>query len=113
SAIPARLPGRRPVPRWRPDGLPCRVDQGRPVDHVAGPGLLALAQPNPDQAPQHPPLRGLTSIQDGTEPGGGDRLADPTMAARPIGRRSVAFPNPGIPRAPPLTVAWAPAPLWL
>lgn len=39
------------------------------------------------------PLRRLTSIRDGTAPGGGDSLADPTMAARTVSRRGVAFPT--------------------
>lgn len=38
------------------------------------------------------PLRRLTSIEDGTAPGGSNSLANPTMAQRPISRRSVAFP---------------------
>jgi hypothetical protein len=43
-------------------------------------------------APQNPRLRRLTSIQDGTVPGASDSLAEPTMAARPISRRSAASP---------------------
>jgi hypothetical protein len=45
-----------------------------------------------DRVRPNAPLRRLTSIRDGTPHGGDDSLADPTMAARPISRRSVAFP---------------------
>jgi hypothetical protein len=38
------------------------------------------------------PLRRLTSIQDRTAPDAGDSLAEPTMAAGPISRRSAASP---------------------
>jgi hypothetical protein len=48
---------------------------------------------HPDRVYPTAPLRRLTSIRDGTAPGGSDSLADPTPAARPISRRSVAFFN--------------------
>jgi hypothetical protein len=48
---------------------------------------------HPDPLRLQRPLRWLTSIQDGTAPGGSDSLADPAMAQRSVSRRSVAFPS--------------------
>jgi hypothetical protein len=70
------------------DGPTPRRDGGDAIDMPP-----ELPGGHPDRVRPNIPLCRLTSIRDGTAaPGGGDSLADPTMAVRTISRRSVVFP---------------------